>query len=522
MKHTFLLIALAATLVACVRKDPDAGKFAAPEIVDVYAATGADPTRVIIVARVSSMDGIKECGILFGRDEIERIPSSNMKDNAFSVLVDGLEWSTVYRFRAYLDGGRGQVLSDEKTWRTQDEIPPVAEIIKMSPALGANAGRITIHCMISDLAATSGTADLRCGICYSPLKEVPTIDDASAQAEGFSDNGAYSVELDGLVPSTLYHFRTWTRIGEQISYGQTKSQKIPSTAEVVVTGDYEDLKSYSVTLNGTCCLEEGTWNSRLCGFELDGTILFVDTVGDDGAFSLSVSALWPETTYRYRAFVNVDGTTFYGQERSFQTPPTAAQENEYVDLGLSVYWAACNLGATKPDEVGDAYSWGETEPWQQGRPYKWILGDRYLKYTLSIDTPQADGKTILEPEDDAAHVHLGGKWRMPTGREFDELLKNCEIVKKEFGELSGYLLTSKIEGFTDRSIFLPHEHYWSSQLSSGSSACARATMLTFDDNMNYTLRIVNFFPEMGDFAFDYYSPYLYRTSGRLVRPVRDR
>ena len=36
--------------------------------------------------------------------------------------------------------------------------------------------------------------------------------------------------------------------------------------------------------------------------------------------------------------------------------------HEYVDLGLSVKWATCNVGATKPEEYGDYFAWGETQP----------------------------------------------------------------------------------------------------------------------------------------------------------------
>ena len=108
-----------------------------------------------------------------------------------------------------------------------------------------------------------------------------------------------------------------------------------------------------------------------------------------------------------------------------------------VDLGLSVKWAWFNLGASLPEEYGDYYAWGETEPyyssldpltWKDGKEagyywlsYKWCMGsgDTMTKYCTESTYTYGyngftDGKTVLNLEDDAAHVNLGGKWRMPT------------------------------------------------------------------------------------------------------------
>lgn len=108
-----------------------------------------------------------------------------------------------------------------------------------------------------------------------------------------------------------------------------------------------------------------------------------------------------------------------------------------VDLGLSVKWATFNLGATKPEEYGNYYAWGETEPKSE--------------YSQQTYAPIGN-KTRLGPDDDAAHVLLGGKWRMPTRDEIIELAENCTRKDTVQNGVAGVLFTSKKNG---NSIFIP-------------------------------------------------------------------
>ncbi|MEE3466028.1 MAG: hypothetical protein VZQ48_04720 [Candidatus Cryptobacteroides sp.] len=113
-----------------------------------------------------------------------------------------------------------------------------------------------------------------------------------------------------------------------------------------------------------------------------------------------------------------------------------------ADLGLSVLWAKSNLGATSESEAGDYFSWGESNGYITG------------KTTFSRSEYTFAGKT-LQPEDDAAHVSLGGDFRMPTSAEWEELMNNCNWEWKG----NGYLVTGRKDGFTDKSIFLPVTSY---------------------------------------------------------------
>ena len=162
--------------------------------------------------------------------------------------------------------------------------------------------------------------------------------------------------------------------------------------------------------------------------------------------------------------------------------------HECVDLGLSVKWATCNVGADSPGEYGDYFAWGETSPkssytWENLR-YR-VSGDSYENVTFSKYVAEGkygtvDNRTCLELSDDAARQRWGGSWRMPTREEFKELLDKCRWSWTTEGGHAGY----KVTGPNGRSIFLPAAgfrfgsslygagevgYYWSSSLDASDS-----------------------------------------------------
>ena len=160
-------------------------------------------------------------------------------------------------------------------------------------------------------------------------------------------------------------------------------------------------------------------------------------------------------------------------------PPDDVQA---VDLGLSVKWASCNIGAISPEEYGAHFAWGETQPksdygWSTYKYYQSYGPNSWLtKYITDSSTSMVDNKTVLDPQDDAAHVNWGGSWRMPTDEEWTELRDNCTWTWTSKNGVNGSLVTSKTN---DKSIFLPaagyydgtplsptgyNGHYWSSSL----------------------------------------------------------
>ena len=119
-----------------------------------------------------------------------------------------------------------------------------------------------------------------------------------------------------------------------------------------------------------------------------------------------------------------------------QSPATGTiNGHDYVDLGLSVVWATCNIGAFSPSDYGDYFAWGEAE----------------TKSEYTIDNSATDGKDNFTFHDAAAE-NWGGTWRMPTKTEYQELIDNCIWKWISVDGHNGYMVTSEKNG---NSIFLP-------------------------------------------------------------------
>ena len=172
--------------------------------------------------------------------------------------------------------------------------------------------------------------------------------------------------------------------------------------------------------------------------------------------------------------------------------------HEWVDLGLSVRWATCNVGASSPSDYGNYYAWGET-----GTKSSYTLGNSRT-FRKSMDDISGN------PQYDAATANWGEGWRMPMWEEFNELLNKCDWQWTTQGGHNGY----KVTGPNGNSIFLPaaglrdrtslykagdYGNYWGST----SSEALRADFLYFDS---------------GCHNVGWYE----RSFGRSVRPVLDK
>ena len=227
-------------------------------------------------------------------------------------------------------------------------------------------------------------------------------------------------------------------------------------------------------------------------------ILFVATML---AMVLSLSAqrqmyVWQDGVKTTYEVANVDSITFGKVENPDPNTGATGSENgyEYVDLGLSVKWATCNVGATKPEEYGDYFAWGETQPkdYYDWSTYKWCNGsyNTLTKYNNSSSYGTVDNKTTLDLSDDAARANWGGSWRMPTKAEQDELREQCTWTWTTQNGVNGYKVTSKKSGYTNKSIFLPAAGYrYDSSLSNaGSRGCYwSSSLLTGDPYDAYDL-----------------------------------
>ena len=119
-------------------------------------------------------------------------------------------------------------------------------------------------------------------------------------------------------------------------------------------------------------------------------------------------------------------------------------KHDYVDLGISVKWATCNVGATSPSDFGNYYAWAEVEPKANYSEDTYIYRNdegQYFVFNIEIEGTEYD----------AAHVAWKGSWRLPTKKEWEELFSKCNWVWTIKNGHYGYLIT----GSNGNSIFLP-------------------------------------------------------------------
>ena len=191
---------------------------------------------------------------------------------------------------------------------------------------------------------------------------------------------------------------------------------------------------------------------------------------------------------------------------------TAQQKHEYVDLGLpsGTLWAACNVGAENPEDAGDYFAWGETEPKDT---YSWS-NYKYGKYSVMLKYNDTDSLTSLEKSDDVAYQKWGSDWCMPTQTQFQELKDKCTWTWTSRNSKNGY----EVKGSNGNSIFLPAAGYMpdGSNISSDGINGLYWSSSRVEDNPIFSYYLFCF-------RFNVYPDNkYYRCYGQSVRPVRCR
>ena len=324
-------------------------------------------------------------------------------------------------------------------------------------------------------------------------------------------------------PDRGYDFTGWFVEGTDECVSDDATYVFTAFEDITLVADFEK-EATNVVLNYTVAV-----SSNGGGYvSINGT----DSTSVSVAEGSEVTVLaTPDTGYEFIGwFVDAADTLFStNAEYTFIVPKydvvLTAKFNsifdpnghEYVDLGLSVKWATCNVGATRPEVYGGYYAWGETEEkdnydWST---YKWCNGsnDTMTKYCTNSDYGTVDNKTVLDPEDDVAHVKWGGSWRMPTKAEQDELRENCIWTWTTQNGVG----VCKVTGPNGNSIFLP-----AARLYYGKEFYDRGVFGAYWSNTldnNYSTKDSYMAHAVG-FGYDYCSAGVSeRFIGRSVRPV---
>mgnify|MGYP000846988113 CR=1 FL=1 len=409
-----------------------------------------------------------EFGVCYGTSSNPtNLSLGDMTEGNVSVVISSLQSNTKYYYRGYakLDG---KVYYGEVKNFTTAQFVKAAQISNISPiSAAATAGYDLTDAVFKNAVY---------GVCLS-TSATPTINDI--KAVGNLDGSSIELNIKKLVPATSYYYRGYAVVDGVTHYGEIK-QFATGECRFFTTGSATDITYCSATLSAKYDLGNSMYDSIVYGIcysdKAAPTIAdYTVTATPDasGNASFAVKNLICSTEYYYKPYVTVDGATYYGTQRIFETAwdPFVVAELEagrLVDLGLSVHWATYNVGASKPEEIGNLYAWGEISPKDT---YTW----QNYKFTTSIynDHPNfskyTNGLVSLEPDDDVACARLGGTYRMPTKDEFEELLEKCSWEIATVNGIQGYRAT----GPSGKSIFFPailkvvsstdlwQVHYWS-------------------------------------------------------------
>ena len=322
--------------------------------------------------------------------------------------------------------------------------------------------------------------NLQIGIIISENAE-PTEDNGNVYSTYNDAQDRFIVPISHLKEETTYYYRAFLfhkeTNGQKKYYGEIKSFMTPANTITVTTKD-PIVGVTQVDIYGSLFIEYERPNiSTLPRFVFGKTREEVESGSGD-----VLDCLWCSDhdfntrkyfeggdRYYFRAIVNVEGVDYYGEIKSFTPASFVPSAGPAVDMGLSVKWGSCNVGANYPEEAGDYFAWGETSPKES------YSSDNYSCPSLtSGDLPLSD---------DAASVNLGSGWRMPTYDEIQELSENSLHEWGEYRSVRGYMFISIRNG---NAVFFPAAGYMDGSLKVSSNSQGRywnsKTVLPVEEN----------------------------------------
>ena len=389
----------------------------------------------------------------------------------YTAAITGLAPETKYYFRSFVRQNGQDTYGETMEFTTKD----VSSLLETKDASAVEATKATMNAKLdlTDVQYKSLAYGFLWGTSESALN-------TDYKCTEISDN-AISAPLTGLSHKTQYWYKAYVKLDSQTFYGEVKT----FTTDVVPVE--------SVSLDKT----EYTFNTIGNTLTLTATVLPADATDKSVSWSSSSDAVATvdasgkvTAVSKGTATIKAEAKDGSGKYASCSVTVETPCPSGAVDLGLSVYWGTTNIGASKPEDYGDYYAWGETEPKES---YSWSTykygtssSGPFFKYNTSDSYGTVDNKTVLEPEDDVASVKLGGEWRMPTDAEWTELRTKCTwtwTTNYNGTGVKGQIVTAT----NGNSIFLPaagyrrdtklydagsYGYYWSSSLNTDKPSIA--------------------------------------------------
>ena len=268
-------------------------------------------------------------------------------------------------------------------------------------------------------------------------------------------NVLFKAKLTGLESDKTYYYIAYTSDGKYFNYGNLyelslKEQTTYPDLQVApqkLTVEVGETVTFDITA-GSGKYEAKSKDDKVAEASVEGNMVSITGVSVDNT---TVTIIDKETNKTAPIEVVV-------VKKQQQEVPAEAVD---LELPSGTLWAAFNVGATKPEEYGLYFAWGETQGYSAKEShyfgwnnYKWCNGSgkSLTKYNSKAEYGVVDNKTTLDLEDDAAHANWGGQWHMPTNEQINELKSNCNSEWTTQKGVEGMLYTSKKNGKT---VFFP-------------------------------------------------------------------
>jgi len=365
----------------------------------------------------------------------------------YSITTDTLDPETTYYYCGYINRSKGMVYGAKKSFTTLS----AASLIQTGNATDISTLDATVHGSVN--LSDCVYQNIECGFDITP--------DGGQTYTVTSDNlslGQFSYHDNTLSLTTKYSFAAFAKLDGTIYRGEVKEFTTNNlsgsiTASSSLTGCKTSTISGKLTVDSTSDIKFSTTvyysnkEPSLEGLKSNGSKKTATKKAGD--YMLEVKGLKPSTKYYYAVVAEYKNVEIASGVGNFTT--TAAPSGA-VDLGLSVLWATCNLGADTEYQPGRLYAFGDTtgQLWN-GQKGKW---EKSYGFSHIYDY-KLDSNNNLLPETDAASVNLGGSWRIPSSEDFRELVDNTSYSVKEYGGKPYGVFTSKVQGYTDKFICMP-------------------------------------------------------------------
>lgn len=440
---------------------------------DLNVLLGKNYTLGVVYQELSHKEEVTKSSSELTYENGKHKTIENLVGNKFEVVLDDLYPSTKYLYRSFVKAGDKYYYGNVEYFNTKDIKRYVSANTGTADNVGAIYATIFYNLDFDDAEAKLLRYDSGILIGNVDNDEDLVIENVWGNDNITFENGENDTKVytDGLLDKTEYRYRAVCCFENGIKiYGKIKKFKTLDVKDYIKieTGEIGKQKGVEAQLKYTINISDDNIRKFILNWGITPTgIIYSTTASTSDKLQLNkenvlranaksideqsiyLSDLEPLRTYYYRAFFKCGDDTIYGQPKSFETQQIEDYARTSVDLGLSIKWAACNVGAHKPYEYGKYYAWGETKNKHEytTNNCRWFAdNDSDLKLYGIINS-----KGMLTSEADAACVNWGAKWRIPTKAEFKELIEKCQWESSTQNNISG----CKVTGPNGKSIFFP-------------------------------------------------------------------